>query len=137
MLGEDRNTRASITQAASITPGAAPLGPALDYLITCAYSSNSNELLLLAGNNEGAVGCFPVAEPMSPGEPCCFGGPTAVLSGAHDSVSCLSLGLALHHLLQEHFVVTMHSVVTCCRMLCCDHALLVSCNFHGEYMLTN
>ena len=95
MLGEDRNTRASITQAASTTPGAASLGPAIDYLITCAYSPKSNELLLLAGNNEGAVGCFPVAEPTSPGAPCCFGGPKAVLSDAHSTVSCLSPALIL------------------------------------------
>ena len=91
ILGEDSNTRASITQAASITPGADPLGPALDYLITCAYSNSSNQLLLLAGNNQGAVGCFPVTEPSAPGSPCSFGGPRAVLSGAHDSVSGFSL----------------------------------------------
>ena len=87
MLGEDRNTRASLTQAASLTPGADPLGPALDYLISCAYTSSSNQLMLLAGNNQGAVGCFPVAEPSCRGGVCSFGGPKALMSGAHDSVS--------------------------------------------------
>lgn len=87
VLGEDRNARVSLTQAASMTPGADPLGPALDYLISCTYSSRSNELLLLAGNNHGAVGCFPVAEPSAPGGICTFGGPKALLSGGHDSVS--------------------------------------------------
>ncbi|KAL0043718.1 hypothetical protein WJX82_010118 [Trebouxia sp. C0006] len=86
MLGEDRNTRASLTQAASLTPGADPLGPALDYLISCAYTSTSNQLMLLAGNNQGAVGCFPVAEPSCHGGVCSFGGPKALMSGAHDSV---------------------------------------------------
>ena len=87
MLGEDRNTRASITQAASMTPGADPLGPALDYLISCAYSPVSNELLLMAGNNQGAVGCFPVLEPLTPGGSCRFGGPKALLCGVHDMVN--------------------------------------------------
>ena len=74
-----------------MTPGADALGPALDYLITCAYSHSSNQLLLLGGNNQGAVGCFPVIEPSALGGSCSFGGPRAVLSGAHDSVSVLSL----------------------------------------------
>ena len=88
VLGEDRNARASLTQAASMTPGADPLGPTLDYLISCAYSSDSpDDLLLLAGNNQGAVGCFPVAEPSVQGGACTFAGPKAVLSGGHDSVS--------------------------------------------------
>lgn len=87
MLGEDRNARASLTQAASVTPGADPLGPSLDYLIACEYNMNTSELLLLAGNNQGAVGGFPVAEPSAPGGTCSFAGPKAVLSGAHDSVT--------------------------------------------------
>ena len=89
-LGEDRNAKESLTQAASMTPGADPLGPTLDYLISCAYSSSTDELMLLAGNNQGAVGCFLVAEPSLPGSTCSFAGPKALLSGAHDSVSVLS-----------------------------------------------
>ena len=95
MLGEDRNSRASITHAASLTPGADPLGPALNYLISCAYSSSSNELMLLAGNNQGAVGCFPVVEPSTPRGICGFGGPKAVLSGAHDAVGMM---FQTHHM---------------------------------------
>ena len=107
MLGEDRNTRASLTQAASVSPGADPLGPALDYLISCAYTSTSNQLMLLAGNNQGAVGCFPVVEPSSPGGVCSFGAPRALLSGAHDSVSA-----ALHSklLLLARVVFILHDI---------------------------
>ncbi len=107
MLGEDRNTRASLTQAASLTPGADPLGPALDYLISCAYASTSNELMLLAGNNQGAVGCFPVAEPLSPGGVCSFGGPKALMSGAHDSVSA---ALQAQRLLLAKLVSIWHDI---------------------------
>lgn len=110
MLGEDRNTRASLTQAASLTPGADPLGPSLDYLISCAYTSTSNHLMLLAGNNQGAVGCFPVVEPSSPGGTCSFGGPRVLLSGAHDSVRlhCDQSCCCLHGL----FLLYMTSVLT-------------------------
>ena len=94
MLGEDRNTRASLTQAASMTPGADSLGPSLDYLIACEYNLQTSELLLLAGNNQGAVGAFPVAEPSAPGGNCSSAGPKAVLSGAHDSVSFCFQGFA-------------------------------------------
>lgn len=87
VLGEDRNARASLTQAASMTPGADALGPGLDYLISCAYSPRTSELLLLAGNNQGAVGCFPVAEPSAPGGTCTFAGAKALLAGGHSSVS--------------------------------------------------
>ncbi|KAL3157293.1 hypothetical protein ABBQ38_001524 [Trebouxia sp. C0009 RCD-2024] len=86
VLGEDRNARASLTQAASMTPGADALGPGLDYLISCAYSPRTSELLLLAGNNQGAVGCFPVAEPSAPGGTCTFAGAKALLAGGHSSV---------------------------------------------------
>lgn len=118
MLGEDRNTRASITQAASTTPGADPLGPALDYLVTCAYSQSSNQLLLLAGNNQGAVGCFPVAEPSAPGGPCSFGGPRALLSGAHDSVSLLLLrGERGHSVLCTYVLLCVWHAESCDRVL--------------------
>ena len=107
MLGEDRNTRASLTQAASLTPGADPLGPALDYLISCAYTSTSNQLMLLAGNNQGAVGCFPVVEPSSPGGICSFVGPKVLLSGAHDSVRA---ALRSKLLLLARVVFTLHNI---------------------------
>ena len=107
VLGEDKNARVSLTQAASMTPGADPLGPALDYLISCTYSSRNNELLLLAGNNQGAVGCFPVAEPSAPGAICTFKGPQALLSGGHDSVRAPFLHFCmlgwLHTHTDQHF----------------------------------
>ena len=88
VLGEDTQARATLTQASSTAPGAEPLRPGLDYLISCSYNSSTDQLLLMAGNNQGAVSCFPVLEPTSssPGTPCGFGSPKAVMSGAHDSV---------------------------------------------------
>ena len=93
MLGEDTQARATLTQVSGTTPGAEPLGPGLDYLISCSYNSSVDELLVMAGNNQGAVGCFPVLEPTSSsGTACGFGTPHAVVSGAHDSVrlECMS-----------------------------------------------
>ena len=144
MLGEDRNTRSSITQAASLTAGADPLGPALDYLISCAYSSSSNELMLLAGNNQGAVGCFPVAEPLAPGGTCSFGSPKALLSGAHESVSGTTyqkfvscthaqtdLQLCHMHELEErliHVSLLVHVHLHRTRLFgCCSHCYIM-CN---------
>lgn len=86
VLGQDLQARASLTQAASAAPGADALGPALDYLISCSYNSSADELSVLAGNNQGAVGCFAVQEPATPGAACSFRCPTAVMAGAHDSV---------------------------------------------------
>ena len=88
VLGEDTQARATLTQASSTTPGAEPLRPGLDYLISCSYNSSTDQLLLMAGNNQGAVSCFPVLEPTPsfPGAACGFGSPQAVMSGAHDSV---------------------------------------------------
>lgn len=91
VLGEDMQARTTLTQAASTALGAEPLGPALDYLITCSYSPSADQLLLLAGNNAGAAGCFPVLEPANVGTACGLGGPQTVMSGAHDAVStCLA-----------------------------------------------
>ena len=39
------------------------LAPGLDYLIGCEYNAAANQLWLLAGNNSGAVGFYPVSEP--------------------------------------------------------------------------
>lgn len=86
VLGEDTQARSSLAQAARTTVNAEDLRT-LDYLITCTYSSSTGQLLLLAGNNDGAVGCFPVTDPVRPGMPCGLGSPQTVMSEAHDAVS--------------------------------------------------
>lgn len=91
------DAREQLTAAAAAAgQGATPLAPELDYLIGCEYSESSNQLWLLAGNNAGTVGFFPVLEPpmsaaaaaaaaANPGTSL-FGPPAAVLAGGHDDI---------------------------------------------------
>lgn len=128
MLGEDRNARASLTQAASMTPGADALGPVLDYLISCTYSPRTSELLLLAGNNQGAVGCFPVAEPSAPGGTCTFAGAKALLSGGHNSVSTRVLQvLRLAWLLCSHRPISVLYGLTASACILRVHTFPCTC----------
>ncbi len=62
-LGEALNAREQLTAAAAACPAGQALAPGLDYLIGCEYNAAANQLWLLAGNNSGAVGFFPVLEP--------------------------------------------------------------------------
>lgn len=62
-LGEAQNAREQLTAAAAACPVGQALAPGLDYLIGCEYNAAANQLWLLAGNNGGAVGFYPVAEP--------------------------------------------------------------------------
>lgn len=45
------------------------LAPGLDYLVGCEYNAAADQLWLLAGNNAGSVGFFPVLEPPPALEP--------------------------------------------------------------------
>lgn len=62
-LGEALNAREQLAEAAVSCAVGQALAPRLDYLIGCEYNAASDQLWLLAGNNLGAVGFFPVAEP--------------------------------------------------------------------------
>lgn len=62
-LGEALNAREQLTAAAAACPVGQALAPGLDYLIGCEYNAAANQLWLLAGNNGGAVGFYPVIEP--------------------------------------------------------------------------
>lgn len=62
-LGEALNAREQLTAAAASCAVGQALAPGVDYLIGCEYNAASDQLWLLAGNNAGAVGFFPVAEP--------------------------------------------------------------------------
>ncbi|KAL4444367.1 hypothetical protein ABPG75_012104 [Micractinium tetrahymenae] len=62
-LGEALNAREQLTAAAASCAVGQALAPGVDYLVGCEYNAASDKLWLLAGNNAGAVGFFPVVEP--------------------------------------------------------------------------
>lgn len=131
MLGEDTQARAALTQVASATPGAEPLGPGLDYLVSCSYNTQEDRLLLMAGTTQGAVGCFPVLEPTQPGAACGFGSPQAIMSGAHDSVGISLSAFACNKVYTRKILMGsccllsfLQFVEASCKLSQCYHALI-------------
>jgi hypothetical protein len=98
-LADALEAREQLAAAAAACPAGQALAPGLDYLIGCEYNAAADQLWLLAGNNSGGVGFFPVAEPRQGGsaqpppaqqqqqQQPLFGPPAAVLAGdAHSDV---------------------------------------------------
>ena len=102
-LGEALNAREQLTVAAASCAAGQVLAPGVDYLVGCEYNAAADQLWVMAGNNAGAVGFFPVVEPPAAGQqPAAgdgaataaqqaplFGAPAAALpsgAGAHGDV---------------------------------------------------
>ena len=62
-LAEALDAREQLAAAAAGCAAGQALAPGLDYLVGCEYNAAADQLWLLAGNNAGAVGLFPVVEP--------------------------------------------------------------------------
>lgn len=62
-LADALDVREQLAAAAASCQAGQTLAPGLDYLIGCEYNPAADQLWLLAGNNAGGVGFFPVAEP--------------------------------------------------------------------------
>lgn len=98
-LADFAECRAAAAAAAASCPAvaaAAPFAEGIDYLATCHWDAASQQLLLAAGSNTGAVGFFPVREERPGAGPNSDGvipmqagvvqAPLVVLAGTHSDV---------------------------------------------------
>lgn len=87
-LAECDDMRGQLSSALQASPSGTSLDSQVDYLLDCHYNAGTDQLHLLAGNNSGAVGFFPLAhlQALRSGAPPVQGPCSAMQGGHNDTV---------------------------------------------------